>query len=195
MTALPRRSSDRRDQILEVATSLFSERGYAATSLDDIADVIGFTKPAIYYYFRSKDEILFEIHDHIVRDGLDQVEAIMAEDGDPVEQLERVLRSHIRRLLGSVDANLVFAREQAALSPERADDIRERDREYEGRVRSIYAAGVDAGVFRDIDPRVAVGSLLAACNWAHRWYRKDGAYSVEDVADMIVELLGRGYRQ
>lgn len=187
------RATGRREQILEVATRLFSERGYAATSLEDVADEIGFTKPAIYYYFESKDEILFEIHDRIVQVGLERVRVIRAGEGDPAAKLELVIREHIRRLLDNVDANLVLVREQAALSPERSADIRKRDRAYEREVREIYEEGIAAGVFRDLDPRVAVGSLLAACNWAHRWYRKEGAYGVDDVADMIVKLLKGGY--
>lgn len=187
------KAAGRRSEIIEVATRLFSERGYAATSLEDIAEVIGFTKPAIYYYFASKDEILFEIHDGIVRAGLDRVEAIRKAGGSPADQLEQVLREHIARLLDNVEANLVFAREQAALSEDRAADIRARDRAYERAVRAIYADGVGDGSFRDLDPRVAVGSLLAACNWAHRWYRPGGEYATEDVADMIVGLLMGGY--
>ncbi|HSG79148.1 MAG TPA: TetR/AcrR family transcriptional regulator [Acidimicrobiia bacterium] len=187
------KAAGRRSEIIEVATRLFSERGYAATSLEDIAEVIGFTKPAIYYYFGSKDEILFEIHDGIVRVGLERVEAIREAGGNPADQLDQVLREHIARLLDNVEANLVFAREQAALSEDRAADIRDRDRAYERAVRAIYVDGVADGSFKDIDPRVAVGSLLAACNWAHRWYRTGGEYSTDDVADMIVGLLMGGY--
>jgi AcrR family transcriptional regulator len=188
------KSTDRREQILSVATRLFSEHGYAATSLEDVAEDIGFTKPAIYYYFKSKDEILFEIHDRIVAAGLGFVHEVQKQGGDPADQLDSILRAHICRLLDNVDANLVFAREQAALSESRAADIKARDREYEQAVRDIYAAGVDAGEFVDLDPRVAVGSLLAACNWAHRWYRKGGSYSPDDVAEMIVSVLKGGYQ-
>ncbi|GIU93469.1 MAG: TetR family transcriptional regulator [Acidimicrobiia bacterium] len=189
------KASDRRNQILEVATRLFSERGYAATSLEDIAEEIGFTKPAIYYYFKSKDEILFHIHDRIVQEGLAQIRAIRAQGGSPSQQLEQVLREHMRRLLANVEANLVFAREQAALPADKAALINQQDRRYEEEVREIYREGVKAGVFVDIDPRVAVGSLLAACNWAYRWYRPGGAYRVDDVADMIVNLLRHGYER
>ena len=176
-----------------MATRLFSEHGYAATSLEDIAEVIGFTKPAIYYYFASKEEILFEIHDEIVRSGLERLAAIRAAGGSPAEQLEQILLEHIGRLLDNVEANLVFAREQAALSPDRAASIHEGDRAYERAVREIYAYGVEDGSLVDLDPRVAVGTLLAACNWAHRWYRPGGEYSASDVADMIVGLLTQGY--
>ena len=187
------KAAGRRSEIIAVATRLFSERGYAATSLEDIAEVIGFTKPAIYYYFASKDEILFEIHDGIVRAGLERVEAIRTAGGSPAAQLEQVLREHIGRLLGNVEANLVFSREQAALSQERAADIRDRDRAYERAVRGIYTDGIAEGAFKNLDARVAVGSLLAACNWAHRWYRAGGEYSTEDVTGMIVGLLMEGY--
>ena len=187
------RVADRREQILQVATRLFSQHGYAATSLGDVADVIGFTKPAIYYYFESKEEILFHIHERIVVAGLERVEEIRDGGGDPKAQLEMILMEHVRRLLDNVEANLVFAREQAALGETRAAEIRERDRQYERAVREVYARGVESGDFLDLDPRVAVGSLLAACNWAHRWYRPGGTYSVDDIGEMIVSLLSNGY--
>lgn len=185
---------DRRSQILRIATRLFSQRGYARTTLEDVAAEIGFTKPAIYHWFDSKDQILFEIHRAIVAPALEEVRGIRASGGSPTDQLRRILRAHIDRVLLNADANTVFARESAQLSAERAVEIGELDREYEREVRAVYAAGVAAGEFADIDPVVAIGTLLSACSWVSQWYRPEGTLSAADINDMIGSLLEQGYR-
>jgi AcrR family transcriptional regulator len=185
-------ATDRREQILAVATELFARHGFAVTSLDDIARVIGFTKPAIYYWFDSKDAILFEIHDRIVRDAVSRVRAIRASGDPPHVQLRRVLAEHVKTLLDNVDANTVFEREGHMLSDEHRASIRRRDQAYERTLREIYAEGIADGALRDVDPKLAVGTLLGACNWAHRWFRPQRALSAEDVAEAIVDLLAEG---
>ena len=186
-------TEDRRTQIVRIATRLFSEKGYAQTTLDDVALEIGFTKPAIYHWFDSKDQILFEIHRDIVLPALEELRSIVAGDGSPREKLEAILAAHVRRVLENRDANTVFARESAALSPEKAARIRELDREYEREVRSVYAEGVAAGELTSIDPVVAVGSLLSACSWPSRWFRDDGELGADEVTAMIGSLLAGGY--
>ena len=184
---------DRRSQILAVATRLFSEHGYAGTTLDDVAAEIGFTKPAIYHWFASKDEILFEIHRAIVQPALDGVRAITNGPGAPAEHMRRILSAHVSRVMENTDANRVFAVESHNLSADRAAEIDRLDRDYEVAVRSVYAAGVAAGEFTDVDPVVAVAALLSACSWVHNWYRADGPLSATDVLDMLVELFQSGF--
>ena len=182
----------RRDEIINVATRLFSEQGYAATSLDDIAVVIGFTKPAIYYYFASKDEILFEIHDRIVREALERLRAISTGPGSPRERLEKALESHVRTVLANVAANRVFDRERPELSEDRSRSIARRDREYERLLRDLYGQGVAEGSLRPLEPAVAVGALLGALNWPHRWYRPQRGLSVDELVGQLLSLLAGG---
>ncbi|MCP3976316.1 MAG: TetR/AcrR family transcriptional regulator [bacterium] len=185
---------DRRAQILRIATRLFSEKGYARTTLDDVAAEIGFTKPAIYHWFDSKDQILFEIHRDIVEPALEEVRQIRATGGSPTEQLRRILTAHVERVLLNVDANTVFARESAQLTTDRGEEIRSLDGAYEHEVRAVYAAGVAAGEFADIDPVVAIGTLLSAYSWVSQWYRSDGPLTGEAISGMIGTLLESGYR-
>jgi len=186
-------STGRREQIVEVATQLFSRHGYSGTSLDDVAAAIGFTKPAIYYWFSRKEDILFEIHDRIVRGSLLRLAEIRQNGESPREQLRTALESHVRTLLGNREANEVFYREQHELSRSRARSIRRRDGEYEAQLREIYAAGVRQGAFRSVDSRVAVGALLGAVNWMYRWYRPGGALDGARVAVSVLDLLERGF--
>ena len=116
-----RKRSGRKAQIIDVSTELFREKGYHATSLDDIADRIGFTKPAIYYYFKSKEDILFAIVDEIVDSGLERMEAVAATDLSPTEKMHDLLVENTRVILENLDANSVFYNERGLLSAEREE--------------------------------------------------------------------------
>jgi AcrR family transcriptional regulator len=175
-----------------VATKLFDEKGYRSTSLGEIADVIGFTKPAIYYYFPGKEDILFEIHDRIVEKALRDLQAIVEGPGDPTEKLHSALRTHLVTLFANLDAGAVFYRERGLLAAERERSIRARERKYAQMVESIYAAGIEAGQFRDLDPFVATGAILAACNWAFTW-RHQRDLDVDELIEMLLALLAAGY--
>lgn len=186
--------TDRKAQIIEVATVLFRENGYHATSLDDIAERIGFTKPAIYYYFDSKEDILFAIVDEVVRGALVRVRAIADRDEPIVERLHAILVENTQVVLENLDANTVFYNERGLLSPERERMVRDREREYTQIVRDLYVLGVASGELADVDPTVATSTLLGASIWAYRWFDRHGRLSVEDVAEQVAALLLTGYR-
>src|SRR5690606_22227104 len=144
-----RTGNDRRTQIIKVATELFREKGYYATSLDDIADRIGFTKPAIYYYFKSKEDVLFAIVNSIVDEALERFHAIAAGPGSPGERIHALLVEHTRTILRNLDANTVFYNERGLLSPEREREMRKREREYTEIMQRLYAEGVATGELLD----------------------------------------------
>lgn len=191
MSARPR-AVDRRAEIIAVATSLFREKGYHATSLDDIAERIGFTKPAIYYYFGSKEDILFAIVDGIVDEGLRRIREIAGRGGSPAQRLHDLLAENMRVILENIEPNTVFYNERGLLSPERERAIRDREREYTGIVRDLYVEGVEAGELLDVDPGVATGTLLGATIWAYRWFDPDGRLSADEVAAQVARLLMSG---
>ncbi len=184
---------ERREQVLETASELFYRHGYRSTSLNQIGEALGLTGPALYYYFTSKEEILFDIRDRIVRRSVEQVKALLDSDASPEEKLRNVLHEHILTLLSNVAPNVVFDRERGNLSPEREREIRDHEREYESLLRSLYSDGVELGQFRDIPPSLAVGVLLASCNWMHRFNMEARKLSPDEVADALCGLLADGY--
>jgi TetR/AcrR family transcriptional regulator, cholesterol catabolism regulator len=195
-SAPPKRGArkDRRSQIIEVATALFRERGYHATSLDDVADRIGFTKPAIYYYFKSKEDILFTIVDGIVESALHRMRPIAERDATAVDRLHDLLVENTRVILENLEANTVFYNERGLLSPEREKQIRRREREYTNIVAALYTEGVADGELLDVDPSLATATLLGASIWTYRWFDPAGKLSVEEVSEQIARLLLEGYR-
>lgn len=184
--------NSRQAEILEIATELFREKGYHATSLDDIANRVGFTKPAIYYYFDSKEDILFSIVDAIVEGGLQRISEIASRPTSPTSRLRDLLVENTRVLLENLDANSVFYNERGLLSPEREKAIRTRERQYTRIVRDLYVEGVRAGEFADVDPSIATSTLLGASIWAYRWFNPEGRFSADKVANEIASLVLHG---
>lgn len=185
--------NDRKDRIVEVATSLFREKGYHATSLEDIADRIGFTKPAIYYYFDSKEDILFTIVSSIVDAALKRIRAIANRDARPADRLHDLLVENTRVIIENLDANTVFYNERGLLSPAREREIRKREREYTEVVRDLYEEGVSIGDFVEMDSNVATATLLGASIWTYRWFDRKGRLSNEQVAQEVARFLRFGY--
>lgn len=185
--------SQRKSQIIDTATSLFHEKGYHETSLDDIADRVGFTKPAIYYYFNSKDDILFAIVDSIVESALKRIRDIARQEGSAAERLHELLAENTSVILENIEANTVFYNSRGFLTEERERDVREREREYTGVVRDLYVEGVRAGELLDIDATVATSTLLGASIWSYRWFAPQGRLSREQVARDVATLLMNGF--
>ncbi|MGW4340145.1 TetR/AcrR family transcriptional regulator [Rhodococcus koreensis] len=188
------RKPQRKLQIIATATTLFHNKGYRETSLDDIADSVGFTKPAIYYYFKSKEDILFAIVDSIVDAALVRIQEIADGDGSPTERLRGLLVENTRAVLENLEPNTVFYNSRGMLSPEREQDIRDREREYTRVVRELYVEGVEKGEFLDIDPAVATATLLGASIWSYTWYAPGGRLPREQVAEEVAQLLLSGFR-
>jgi AcrR family transcriptional regulator len=177
----------RREEILRAALRAFRERGYHATTLDDIARRLGVRNTALYHYFPDKESILYECH----RESLGQLDRILAEARalpEPGERLRHVIREHVRVMTDTLEGS-PLAFEVKSLSPgRRAEIIAARDR-YERDVRRMVQRGIRAGTFRSVDAKVAVFAILGAINWIARWYRPGGAMRAEELGARFADQL------
>ena len=179
----------RRTEILHAALRAFRDRGYHATTLDDIAEQLGIRKTALYHYFPDKEAILYECH----RESLAELDRILTGarslDTAP-ERLAHVIREHVRVMTDTLEAS-PLAFEVTALAPERQREvIAARDR-YERALRRMIQDGIAAGDFRPTNPKTAVFAILGAINWIARWYRPEGALRADELGREFAEhLLG-----
>jgi TetR/AcrR family transcriptional regulator, cholesterol catabolism regulator len=174
----------RREQILEVAARLFSERGYHGTSMRDIAEATGLLAGSLYAHIASKEDLL----DDVVRRAADQfigrVEEVVSAQVPPADRLRLAMRAHVAVLAENLDAAWVFHHEWRALSPPRRQQVRALRRRYE-ELWDRVVRDLDGGA----DPRFARLLVLSAANWTYTWYRPDGPLSPDEVADRFTELL------
>ena len=151
----PRRSvkwKARRDVIVDTSAQVFARSGYHATGIAELCEVNGCGKGAFYYYIGSKEELLVAIHDRVMDEVMIGADRVVDAGGSPSEQLAMLGDELLDVIYRYPDHVWVFLHEFPALTAERAEQFRERRRDYERRVEAVLRAGIESGEFRDVDP-------------------------------------------
>lgn len=181
-----------REKILEAAARIFSQKGFHATSMQDIASAVNLQKASLYHHVSSKQEILVALSDmalDLVIEKLSQVSNLPA---PPDEKLRLAMCAYLQTLADDRELAAIFLFEYRSLEPElRARHIPRRDR-FEQLWRDLIQMGVDDGQFTCQDVAVATRSLLGVMSWMITWYRIDGPLSVAEIADQFAELILNG---
>jgi TetR/AcrR family transcriptional regulator len=180
----------RRAEILHAALRAFRDKGFHATTLDDIALHVGVRKTALYHYFPDKQSILHECH----REASEELQRIVRGARaftSAREQLRHVIREHVRVMTETLEGS-PLAFEVTAFSPERQKELMAARDAYERAVRRIIVRGIRVGEFRRMDPKVAVFVILGAINWIARWYRPEGALHAPELGEQYADHLVRG---
>ncbi|MEV5848552.1 TetR/AcrR family transcriptional regulator [Streptomyces sp. NPDC051985] len=184
---------ERRAEVLEAATQIFYEKGYEASALRDIADRVGMLKGSLYYYFQSKEDLLFQVISAVHREGLAVIRERAALPGDPLQRLENVIAGHVEHTCRNLVATAVFLHELSALPTERRQEILGTEHAYQGVFRGLIDQAQGEGLARaDLDPRLAALSVLGSTNWVYRWYRPGGEFTPEQIGAQLAELAIRG---
>jgi AcrR family transcriptional regulator len=181
--------------IIARAAEVFARSGYDGASIGDIARAVGLSKPALYHYFRDKQEIFIHIVVNVVRDMALNVERELEGVADPIEQLRIFVRQHAAFVHENFNACAVAQPGFRDLrDPDsRASAIEWRDR-YENCLRRICEAAQKSGAIAVQDVRVAARMVLSLLNWMIVWYRPAGRLSATQIADAYLELLLDGFR-
>jgi len=182
------------ESLLDVAVAVFNERGYDATSMDELATRLGITKSAIYHHVPSKVELLRLALDRAL-DGLFAVtEEAGATTGRAIDRLEHVVRGSVGVLTAELPYVTLLLRVRGNSDVEQA--ALERRREFDRVVTELVAAAEDEGDVRpDVDPAVTGRLLFGAVNSLTEWYRPDGGLSADALADALVTTTFDGLRK
>ena len=183
----------RRRRIEDVASDLFREQGYAATSVRDIARALDIQGASLYAHVTSKEDVLWAIVDRAASRFEAAADAAneRAVRSDHAARLAELARAHVRTIAEDVGAASVFVGEWRSLGAERRAAILERRDAYEHRFRSLIAAGIASGELRMTDPALAAMLVLGALNSIATWYDPDGRLSAERIADYAADLAVR----
>lgn len=174
------RQRDRERDILEAATWCFHQQGYAATSIQAIANRAGLLKGSLYHYISSKEELLYRVIDEVHAQLFRNVDEVRAAKGRAYDRLSIFVDGHIRLLVNNLIGGRVFFTDFRHLSGNRRKKIlAERDR-YEGFVRALISQGQDEGsICPDINPRIAAASLLTLMNSICMWFDPEGPVEID----------------
>lgn len=184
----------KRNAVLSTAAQLFNEKGFHATSLDDIAARLNVSKPTLYYYVKNKDEILIAC----VRRGLEMmhegIEETRKAGGSAIEQLMACMRTYTR--IVTMDFGMCVIRiADDELPPKSRKELRRLKSGIDMEFRRFVAAGVEEGTIAPCDPKMTAFLIAGALGWIGRWYQPGGEYAPEQIADQFIATLCGGVLQ
>jgi AcrR family transcriptional regulator len=182
---------EKRMALLIAAVRMFNERGFHATSLEDVAASLGVTKPVIYHHLGNKEQVLFEC----VRLGLEELrlgaEQARATAGSGLDRLKTFLRSYAESVMGDFGKCVIRTGDEL-LSPQSRADLRALKGRIDQDLRTMIEDAVADGSANVSDVRLTAFTLAGALNWPARWYRPDGDLDSRDIAYRLVDILCDG---
>jgi len=186
-----RARDEKRDAVLRMAVQMFLEEGYHRATLNEVAARLNITKPALYNYFRSKEDILIECY----RLGQEMFEASIAgierESGDGLDKLRRLIRAYAYVIMADFGMCLVRLDDRELPVGVRAA-VRKAKRGYDAAFRTSIAQGVADGSITPRDPKLATLVITGSLNWIGHWYKPDGELSAAAIADEFAARLTEG---
>jgi AcrR family transcriptional regulator len=181
-----------KEGILEAAARIFSEKGFHATSMQDIADAVNLQKASLYHHFSSKQEILADILDYALDLINKRLEIVLSQPLSPDEKLRQAMVSYFQTIAENRNLAAVLLLELRSLDPDLKARQASRREKFERLWRDLIIEGKAQGIFNDVDPSLTGRAILGVMNWTVTWYRSDGPRSANEIADLFADLLLNG---
>lgn len=178
----------KRDRIVDAAADLFYERGFTRTTLDDVAERLGVTKPFIYHSFGSKTALLAEICTRGVQAALTEIEQVQLLGLTPGETLRQFLPRYVAAVLRVQKKIAINIREEKNLEPADAERLAALRQQFMARIEAVLRAGRDCGDVRVDDPRIAAFTLVGAASWTTFWFNPGGTLSSDVIAQRMADV-------
>lgn len=188
-------NSDKQAEIFAAALRLFQQKGYHGASMQDLAAAVGMQKASLYYYFRSKEDLLFMVCERGSHAFTAELNEIVNAPLAPTQKLRRAIEGHLVALCDQLELFTVFLREQKFLSDQQKKRLRGEGKHHAELLEAILEEGVRRGEFRAVEPPVAALAILGMCNWLYEWYSPGGPLTPREIAarfsDMVLSGLAR----
>lgn len=192
--AKPRKSEVRREEILRHATALFDRKGYAYTSLDDVAQAVGIKREALYYYYRSRTEILIAIVGPQTSGLIDGMQEVLTQTLPAQEKLRLAIRNHLKRFDRHCLEMTIFLRDGVMGGNEELHlAMRRVWKDYESMWTRLIDEGKASGEIADLgDSKMIAFGILGMCNWLARWYNPRKSAPIDGIIDTYFAMLSQG---
>lgn len=188
----------KRERILKEMVELFQERGYRDVTLDALAERLKVTKPFIYQFFDSKQQLIATVYERGAQQLLASIEGHLDSELPAAKRLHDFVRSFALQNIESRAISVIFSQEEGDLPPETLKAIRAIHRQFDNKLASLIEDGIKSGEFAVQEPHIAGLAISGMVRWIHRWFQ-DGRLSAAEIAalfaDYALNLVGyRGQR-
>ncbi|MBI1344401.1 MAG: TetR family transcriptional regulator [Terrimonas sp.] len=190
-----KRRSSKKEVILTKAAQMFREKGFAATSMRDLAERVGIEAASLYNHIKSKNEILEAICFDVANRFMLHLEEVEASDKTSIAKLERLMRFHIQEMIENYEEVYVSDREWKHLDEPFLSNFRNQRRQYRKIFASIIEAGIAKNEIKKIDAPTAVIILLHAVSGIESWHRSQAKITAQELENNMVTILIDGLRK
>jgi TetR/AcrR family transcriptional regulator, cholesterol catabolism regulator len=189
------RYDERRQEVVDIAARVFADRGYHATSIDDLVQATGLQRGGLYHYMDGKKDLLIRIHERFIDPLLADAREIVERGDDPETTFRELARALMRDIADYRDQVTVFLHEWRIIEhePEWAE-IRKARKAFEELLGDVLKRGQEAGVFQIKDDRIARLGFLGMFNYSYQWFRPGGRGKPEDIAEQFCDIFLHGIR-
>ena len=190
-------SGTQREKIIWNASHIISQKGYANTSIQEIADAVGLHKTSIFHYFKDKQEILLACMRFPTEAMVNGVKEIMDDNSlSPEETLRKAILNHILFLTNNLTSNIIYSNEIRSLSPKYRNDYIASRKLYQEHIVGLVKRLQEApgGLFKGLDSKLVGFGILGMCNWMGKWYKSRGELSPNEIADVFWRMFVCGER-
>jgi TetR/AcrR family transcriptional regulator, cholesterol catabolism regulator len=190
-----RRKASKKDIILQKAAAMFREKGFAATSMRDLAESVGIEAASLYNHIRSKNEILEAICFSVANRFNTNMETIESSQSTSIQKLETLLRFHIQQMVGNYEEVYVSDREWKHLEDPYLSNFQNQRRSYRKRFAAIIEEGIQRKEIKKIDASTAVLIMLHAISGIESWHRSTEKINGVELEDNMVVIMIDGLRK
>ncbi|MCL7747254.1 TetR/AcrR family transcriptional regulator [Halalkalibacter alkaliphilus] len=184
-----------KEKIIEKSVDLFGQNGFTETSIQDIVEALGVTKGTFYYYFKSKEELLMEIHLRYIDDLLTSQEEIVNKVTSQEQKLFEMVYMLMKHIEGHGQSARVFFREMQHLNEVHLEDIFKKSDEFKENIKRVIDKGIETGEFRkDLHSNIITLAILGAVNWSYHWFNPKGELNEKAVSKIYIDLMLNGLK-
>ena len=184
------RFNAQRERILKAAASCFNQKGFSGTSLKDVADHLGLTDAALYYYVKNKEELVYQCYLRAGDLGAEAMSRARADGRNGLERAQLYLRYHLEIMVGERGPVAIMS-EIPSLKRNHRNEILEISRQHSAAFEEILAAGIVDGSIEDCNIRMTGNAVMGSINWVPKWYHGNRSMAKSIVNEFPV-ILTRG---
>lgn len=181
----------KRDAVLRVAAQSFNQKGFSNTSMDDVASALGVSKPTVYQYFKSKQELLYCCHQIAMDHGEEGIMLAHAHKGTGFEKLMVQVERYMRGVFGDLGTCPALT-DVDSLDPERREEVIARRAKISAATANFILTGIEDNSIVDCNPKLASLFTLGALNWIPLWYREEGPNTPDEIIKSFMRFFKSG---
>lgn len=191
MSLREQKAEKKKKDMIKSAVSIIEKKGYHNTTMEEIASQLLMTKGSVYYYFKNKQDLLYQSQKMLLNESITHIESINKEEYPVAERLQKTMIVHIKYLITERSGFAMGFRPEQFFSGEHLEGILELRNRYSQYVDQLLLEGMETGVFEAVDIKIVRNIILGAMNWVIEWYSPEGSLDKDALSQTISNYLLR----